>query len=333
MRGLLLPWTVMLCILPEAVGGQNLVANGSFEDYSICPDNGGQLDYAIGWEVNAYTPEYFNACASGSEVGVPTNIYGHQEAATGVAYAGIITYSEDGLVPEPELHREHFGRYLSEPLAPGIPVHLSFKVSPALFGQSIVTTKWTCRGVGMRFTMGPLDPWNPLPPTNSAALYLEWPVLDTSAWLTVSGTFVPDSAYEYIIIGNFFSDSLSTPALVDSTGNFGVAYTYIDDICVSVDPGVCDVGSGLTESVNLINDIWPNPATDLVSIELKGSLVSPLIVELFDATGILVMRVPVQSGCTQLSISLAGLPVGLFYVKCVGSNLEPLSQPVLHTSP
>jgi hypothetical protein len=44
---------------------QNLVPNGSFEQYDTCPTNvnGTSLQYANSWvNPNAGTPDYYNAC-------------------------------------------------------------------------------------------------------------------------------------------------------------------------------------------------------------------------------------------------------------------------------
>ena len=73
---------------------QNIIVNGNFEQYSTCPTNTGQFSTCSSWR--AYTgasTDYYNLCAgSSSNVSVPANFLGTQNAAGGVGYAGIITY-------------------------------------------------------------------------------------------------------------------------------------------------------------------------------------------------------------------------------------------------
>ncbi len=221
----------LLIALP-AVHGQNLVYNGSFEEYTECPDQLSQMHRATGWIRYRGTPDYFNRCSpvdSGTPIdqmlGIPLNSFGWQEAATGDAYAGAYTWT--GF---PEDYREHFGSMLSAPLQVGIPVYLSFKVSPAEMNQMDVI-RWTVEGMGMRFVMEPYlhdTVWPPMP--NAAALYMAAPPMDTTAWYQVSGVYVPDSAYQYVVLGNFFSDSSITPTVLNPNGTSDVAYVYIDDV-------------------------------------------------------------------------------------------------------
>ena len=73
---------------------QNLVPNGSFEDYTICPTSPSQVYVAIGWNdpTNA-SSDYYNSCATlMSLVGIPTNQFGRQFAYDGNAYLGFATY-------------------------------------------------------------------------------------------------------------------------------------------------------------------------------------------------------------------------------------------------
>lgn len=81
---------------------ENLVPNGSFEEYWDCPIsnnlNNGQFEKAKGWwsPTNA-TPDYFNRCNNGI-VGIPTNFWGYQEAFQGDGYVGFgpVAWTNDG---------------------------------------------------------------------------------------------------------------------------------------------------------------------------------------------------------------------------------------------
>ncbi len=94
---------------------QNLVPNGSFEQFDTCPDNTNHITYAVNWFQPCKTSnstDYFNACDSTIAVGVPENFTGYQQGKAGVAYVGIITY-----VPWPSVnYREFIEVKLDSPL-------------------------------------------------------------------------------------------------------------------------------------------------------------------------------------------------------------------------
>jgi hypothetical protein len=72
-----LAWSIgalwIIFFTPFAVA-QNLVPNGSFEEYTICPDFSGYVQYATGWEnLHTNSADYFNRCQTNLIVGVPFN--------------------------------------------------------------------------------------------------------------------------------------------------------------------------------------------------------------------------------------------------------------------
>ena len=77
-------------------------------------------------------------------------------------------------------------------------------------------------------------------PNNQAAIYTEQVISDTQNWVLVSGWFIADAAYEYIVIGNFFDDAHTTVETITTLGHGG-SYCYIDDVCVSADSTQCNV--------------------------------------------------------------------------------------------
>src|SRR5260221_12861858 len=74
-------------------GQTNLVPNGSFEDTVQCPTGTSQITRATAWMGFRDTPDYFNIC-NHSDLGVPMNGFGHQNAFDGHAYAGFIAYEK-----------------------------------------------------------------------------------------------------------------------------------------------------------------------------------------------------------------------------------------------
>jgi OmpA-OmpF porin, OOP family len=234
----MMKWVVSIgfsCMLWAVGYGQNLVNNGSFEEYTGCPDNAGVLDYTLNWVRIQGTPEYFNSCATLPWVATPTNGLGYQVPYDGgQAYAGIILYADSDWFSPPELLREVIGVELTEALVPGLPVQVSFKASPAAFGSPGARVRWTTNSIGLKFTFAPLVALQePIPATNDADIQLEAVLSDTAEWTLVTGTIVPDSAYDAIILGNFKSDSLLIRNMIDSAGTYGIGYAYIDDVIVT----------------------------------------------------------------------------------------------------
>src|SRR4030095_4599499 len=145
------------------------------------------------------------------------------QASTGSGYAGVLTYYS--LIED--WGREYMGIELSSTLTPHVPVFLSFKVSPAAFGSTASNSMyWTCQGIGMRFYMQPFYETNSDPLPNDAAIRRDTALSDISSWITVSGSYVPYSAYQLLVIGNFFSDSLIGPMVINSSGLNPYAYAY-----------------------------------------------------------------------------------------------------------
>jgi hypothetical protein len=259
---LLLPAFLLTC----AISAQNLIENGSFEDYSSCPTTDGQMAYALGWSDYLYSPDFWHVCGVPGMAGVPVNIIGYQYARTGFGYGGVHAFG--GTALSAAGLREFMGVQLSNPLVPGQSYHASMWVSWTTTGPG---TQGSCRyandKLGMRFQIQPtfdLD-WYPLP--NAAQVFTEDIITDSTGWSLVEGDFMADSAYAYLFIGNFFGDLETDDTLINPDGQWGLSYYYIDDVCVTPLGGEC-----LFTSVNDSRgasgiSVFPNPFTDVLFVE------------------------------------------------------------------
>lgn len=258
---------------------QNLVPNFSFELYDTCPNTYNQIQYSTGWSkysIASSTPDYYNACASySSGVSVPKGGFGNQIPQRGCnAYAGIITWGAAGN------DREHIGIQLSSPLIIGQKYFLSF--------YTVMTESYAggnyfgmpSNNIGLRLSTLPYSSSNPAPIDNFAHLNSSTVISDSVNWTRISGSIVADSAYEYVILGNFFDDGNTTtvPYICGSCLNVQSYYLY-DDICVSTDSilangGIdvlsCSVSVTEISSENAVN-IFPNPANDFVKVSFKNN--------------------------------------------------------------
>jgi gliding motility-associated-like protein len=85
---------ILLAAACGPVRSQNLVLNGSFEEYSGCPSGQGDIVKATPWSGFPATSDFFHRCGSG-EAGVLDNGPGSQDAYSGSGYAGIIVNWND----------------------------------------------------------------------------------------------------------------------------------------------------------------------------------------------------------------------------------------------
>lgn len=253
MRSALLALLLFIGVFCSA---QNLVPNGSFEDYSLCPTSFDQISYANGWV--GFSTEYFNSCSQqGWQLfGVPTNDMGYQYAATGNAYGGLFTYGGT------DNYREHIGILLSTPLVVGVRYFASIKV--CLSDYSDCSTN----NIGLSFTTYPYDETKSLPILNHAIVYSSNVIEDSVSWIRISGSFVADSAYQYVTIGNFFGDSLTNRISIATGCN---AYYFVDDVCVSVDSSECILNTH-TSTLQVWEDIVvsPNPSNHQIKVSVSN---------------------------------------------------------------
>lgn len=205
---------------------ENLVPNGSFEEHTGCIF----LDSDCNdWVSFRDSPDYFHYCFSNSY----SNGAGFQLPRTGEAYAGFIGYDKNN-----SNAREYFGVALTSTLITGEKYYVSFYVSSGYKKHALNITH---NNIGVMFTTySYYDPFGALPLPNFAHINETEIISDTINWIKISGSFIADSAYTFIVIGNFFDNTfIDTLNFPDSVGNFR-SYYFIDDVCVSKDSCLCD---------------------------------------------------------------------------------------------
>jgi hypothetical protein len=284
--GLSLLLGCLLFVASPHCEAQNLVPNPSFELTDTCPytfgfQEGGKPSL---WENWNQSPEYFNACVSGigvdSLLDIPLNGFGFQYALDGDAYVGMYAY---GLSMN---YREYVGCQLINPLEVGETYELSFFTNVA-FGGSYSAPTWACNNMGMLFTMQP-NVWTDTDQPafglrNHAHLHSTTVISDTANWTLVSGSFVADSAYQYVVLGNFFSDALTDTLHVIPGVSLG-AYYFVDGVCVTEAGQECSFTNGIAEEEPMVTYAWPNPVADRLHVRAGAGTEW----QVFDTTGRLV---------------------------------------------
>lgn len=206
------------------------MVNPSFEQYTLCPNDIGQIDRCQAWKVppghNSST-DYFNSCyvpfSGGTySADVPAHTLGYQWPATGNAYAGIIIGYQQFFEG-----REYLQGQLSQPLDAGIVYQLEMKCS---FRDSVHNTN----AVGMHLSASPNLPMPT--PDNSLAIpvtpQFNPPITgDSLNWTLVTGSYTAVGGEQYITIGNFWNNA-NTVGLDYNMPQQVQAYMFIDDVRV-----------------------------------------------------------------------------------------------------
>ncbi len=222
MKSTFIIFLLLLLMVCSTSNGQ--IVTPSFMDYIMCPTNLAQVTYCTVWrQPTAGTSDYFNACAVGTPVGVPDNFAGSQYSVKN-AYIGLATFLSTSAS-----YREYIGTSFA-PLIKGKTYTMAIKVSLA------DSSKYASNGLGVFFSTYPVDL-----PSFSGSLAVT-PQIDYSSygvitdkinWVTLSKTFVADSAYTHLTLGCFKNDAdISYIDLGPGSYYEDYSYYYIGEIGV-----------------------------------------------------------------------------------------------------
>jgi hypothetical protein len=200
--------------------------------------------------------------------------------------------------------REYAMVELLQPLEVGQTYTVSFYANAAwngtdnMFPQHYLASSH----IGALFTMQPrpwsgFDPW-PLA-TGSAHVWHPWIIADTVNWTLVGGTFVADSAYQYLMVGNHFNNLVTDTVTLGPSIQLPKAYTLIDNVCVLQGLEGCPSANGVGELANSEVVLFPNPAID--NLAVVGSRTSAEAA-IHDATGRVVWTGAVGQGRWTLDV-------------------------------
>lgn len=294
---------------------QNLVPNPSFEEYTSCPDDQCQIYKATDWLSMGFSPDYFNACdPSLNNFGVPSNIAGFQYAASGVAYAGIGCY-----VPGNNIMREYIGIRLLDSLTIGVKYKVEFKASPAnkmkyainKLGVLFATKSYEIPDY-INYCIQPND--TTIFPQNNSQVYTNNIIGDTAFWTEVSGSIIADSSYEYIVIGNFFINSLIDDSIINPLSYNIAACYYIDDVYVGID--TTDAISEMYLNEKKVN-IYPNPSSGIIYFSINDNYNSCEIL-IYNIIGKLIYQNTFN--ISENKLNLEGVNSGLYFIKFYFNN-------------
>lgn len=219
--------TFFLSLSTIVLLAQNLVPNPSFEKFKYCPVTYNQTTLTLlhNWrQASDGTPDYFNSCSDKS--GVPNNMFGEQNAKSGEAYVGLVTFAASK-----RNYREYLKAPLSRKLIAGEMVCIELYVSPA------DDSRYVTDGIGVSLSKKPLKyTLDKVLETTSAMESPELNLIDGyGQWTLLSNEYIAEGGETYITVGNFKPDSqlnvLKRTTEDDIAAN-NWAYIYLDSVVV-----------------------------------------------------------------------------------------------------
>jgi len=219
----------MLVTVVCTLQAQNLVPNGSFEQYASCPGSYNRRPGEVqlpSWRIlTTGSPDFYNECSNG-EASVPYNWAGISYAFEGKGFAGIYTWLS---LKE---YREYLHCKLTEPLMRDSLYRIEFRYKLASYAKYCTDRI----AVLLSDSIAPVrhDRRLQIPPTLS---FVKDSVLtpETGMWEEAVAEFRAKGGEQFLTIGNFADDSetgtyfirfrpAQEPMLADA------AYYYIDDV-------------------------------------------------------------------------------------------------------
>ncbi len=299
-----------LIFVCQLLSAQNLVPNPGFENYSSCPTDILEGKYSNtnaleNWDYFFLSPDYYHSCNQGN-ASIPTNMAGNQtNVQGGNGYVGMVL----GISEQTDA-REGIFTELTEELEIGKEYFCSFHASLA------ESSAYAINKIGLRFSNN-VQQLNYFPseyilPGNSQ-IFTDEIISDTSNWVFVSGSFVADSAYQYISISNHFNDTETSIEAIDFNIPFYYSYYYIDNICVSSNPSNCVEKT--TANLNLSSSkqklkIYPNPNTHVCHIELPETQ-NKIKINIINLNGQVLIS-ETKENCKKATIDTSNLAPGIY---------------------
>ncbi|HRF99669.1 MAG TPA: T9SS type A sorting domain-containing protein [Bacteroidia bacterium] len=213
-----------VCCFVSKNKAQNLVPNGSFENYTSCPNASGQLTLCTNWyNPSTGTPDYLNACSP--SLGVPSVGLGFQYAKTGNAMVGIWAFCNVF-----SNVREYVQSQLTAPLVVNSFYLVEYYINRANWSNFACNNISCLLSANSTFTadVNGLISGNP-----QVIKFNNDIIIDTLNWVRISSIYQASGGENYLTIGNFKNDALTTFSNVPGNSSSCAAYYLIDDVSLT----------------------------------------------------------------------------------------------------
>jgi hypothetical protein len=286
----------LLCLPLFCSGQENLISNWSFEELrpntngdTICPNSLGQIYLSKDWKSANSSIDYFNACSNADwpSFGVPSNLYGDQQAYSDSAYAHFACYTilfDDA--------REYVTQELEEPLQQGQGYRFSMQLSLT------DSCNYAVAGIGALFSAQDTRFWNdddffevePQVENDIDSL-----IDDKHRWVEVGGQFVANGGEKFLTIGCFNRDVdeniQQVSNIPEASYNWDFSSYYLDGVVLQKDNSI-----GVEELFRISVYVYPNPSeTGLFTVQVAEN-VGICGLEVYSVDGRIVLKDSFLSG-------------------------------------
>jgi len=312
---------IVICLfLFKNIYSQNLIQNGSFENYTNPIDcaAGGFDNNGVGIPVphvldnwyNFNSPDYFNSVCNAGGYSMPNSWFGYSQAKNGLAFVGFCGYAEIG-----NENKEYLYQQLSTPLVNGKIYQLSFYVTLADASNGAI------KNIGAYFCSN-------LPNLTSFSYINVTPqivnqsgfITDTLNWVQIQGLYNAVGGEQYVIIGNFNSNSNTDTVKVNTNSTNTTAYPrfsyyYIDDITL-IDQSTVGVNE-LNKQASF--EVYPNPNNGAMQLNYSITRKSEFI--LTDITGRIFNTYSLDEAQRSIVVNEHELNSGIYFYSVKQNNV------------
>ncbi len=288
----------------------NLVPNSGFEIINNCIDGTGGIlfGYAPPWSSpNNGTTYLFNSCyPTNTGTNVPFTGYGYQQAHSDNGYSEVLMF-------DPTSYNTR--QYIQVKLDSALILNGEYCVS--FFVNVADSTGIGTNNMGLYFS-------DTLTNINNNEKYLSFIpqinnfniISDTLNWTEISGTYTAHGGEQYIIIGNFYPDSITDTVAIYTTRpwNSRFGYYFVDD--VDVHRCACNVGVQELEQ-GFYFKLSPNPNSGQMQFKYSLSENEIGMMKIYDLLGKEISSYNLIQGNTTLSINEEKLNSGIYFYKVI----------------
>jgi outer membrane protein OmpA-like peptidoglycan-associated protein len=221
-----------LFALQAAAIAQNLVPDGSFEQYLDCPHDYGTVRLGIlrhWWATpNNCTPDYFHQCGK-NDFSTEKNTCGGLPPQEGKGYVGLIIRTGEGKNQADLYYREAIQTELLEPLRPNARYVVRFYVARSEYSN------YAAGNIGALLTPHPIE----ISALKDYPAQVRHPEIITSThWVKIEDTIVAQGGERYLTIGEFsrYEQRKILPLQVapkySKRFSYSRAYYFIDKVSV-----------------------------------------------------------------------------------------------------
>ncbi len=300
-------------LLRLSITAQNLVPNPDFENHVSCDTGSHPIEFTPPWRSCRGSGYYFNSCIPNCSYcsSVPYNWAGSQNAFSGNGYAGLYTIAA-GQVGTSS------GELIGAPLVSSLVIGNRYFMSCYISRANSRGGRGASNNFGFKFSTVSFDANNWMTIDNFSHYHDSSIVIDSLGWTRISGSFIADSAYSFLALGNFYDPYLTDTAdiypLSGLTGN--CAYYYIDYVCVTEDSSLCHIFTQINSYINKSEfQISPNPFTERIYIKTD---IEEYTIKIYDLS----MRVVLQQKFKNETVLLTGfLDEGIYIYSLFKENV------------